>query len=129
MANKIFDYLGLIVEDQAVTTTASTTGANIAGLNVGSKSYVAVVNYGTLAGTFDGSNNYTIALEVSDAVGGTYAQVGRTLTVLEAGQSQIGFTSEELEEVTSGAGYFRLTVTKVGTTATGVTVSAFVSVI
>ena len=48
MANKTFDSLGLIVEDEAVTTTATCTGANIKGLNIGSVSYVAVINTGAV---------------------------------------------------------------------------------
>lgn len=125
--NKTFDSLGLIVEGQAVTTTASTTGANINGLALGGASYVAVINASALAGTFDASNNYTVAVQVSDAIGGTYVTVGNVATILEAGQHQVGFTSEQLESLVSGADYFRLTVTKVGTTATGVTVTGFVS--
>jgi hypothetical protein len=128
MANKTFDELGLIVEDAAVTTTASATGVNINGLSVGSASYVAVIANGAVTGTVDGSNYYTVKLEASDAVGGTYVQVGNTVTLAAtAGEAQIGFTSEQLNGLVSGADYFRVTTTKVGTTATAVTVSAFIS--
>ena len=125
--NKTFDLLGLIVEGQAVTTTASTTGVNIDGLAIGGVSYVAVINAGTLVGTFDGANNYTVAVQVSDAIGGTYVTVGNVATISEAGQHQVGFTSEQIESLVSGADFFRLTVAKVGTTATGVTVTSFIS--
>ena len=128
MANRTFDALGLIVEDEAVTTTASCTGANIVGLNLGSASYVAVINTGVPTGTVDGSNYYSLQLEASDAVGGTYVAVGNpVVTPVTANQAQVGFTSEQLEELVTGADYFRVTCTKVGTTATDVTYTAFIS--
>lgn len=128
MANKTYDTLGLIVEAEAVSTTATCTGANIAGLNIGSASYVAVINTGAVTGTVDGSNYYTVQLKASDAVGGTYYPVGESFVAPAAGgQHQIGFTSEQLEDIITGADYFAVTVTKTGTTATAVTYTAFIS--
>lgn len=128
MANKTFDLLGLITEDEVVGATASCTGANIVGLNLGNAAYVAVINHGDVTGTVDGSNYYTVKVEASDAVGGTYVQVGETVTLgATAAQLQIGFTAEQLERLVPGADYFRVTATKVGTTATAVTYTAFVS--
>lgn len=128
MANKTYDLLLELAKDEAVTSTASTTGVNITGLNIGSASYVAVISNSAVTGTVDGSNYYTCKLEVSDAVGGTYVQVGNIVTFpATAGSTQIGFTSEQINDLVSGADYFRITTTKVGTTATGVSVSAFLS--
>lgn len=128
MANKTFDLLGLIAEGVVVGATASSTGANIVGLNVGSASYVAVVNASATTGTVDGSNYYSIQVEASDAVGGTYVAVGNALVLpAVAGEYQVGFTSEQLEGLVAGADYFRVTATKTGTTATAVTYTAFVS--
>lgn len=128
MANKTYDLLGLIVKDQAVTTTATCTGANIDGLYVGSAQYVAVINATATTGTVDGSNYYTLQLKGSDAVSGTYYNIGNAITLpATAGQYQIGFTSEQLQDILSGIDYFAVTATKVGTTATGVTYTAFIS--
>ena len=128
MANKTFDLLGLVTEAEVVSVTASCTGANIEGLALGSASYVGVINASATTGTVDGSNYYSLQLEVSDAVGGTYVSIGEAVVLpATAGQSQIGFTSEQLERLTSGANYFRVTATKVGTTATAVTYTAFIS--
>ena len=128
MANKTFDLLGLIVEDEVVGATASCTGANIVGLNLGHASYVAVINTSATTGTVDESNYYTIQLEVSDAVAGTYVSIGEAIVLpATAAQYQVGFTSEQLERLTTGADYFRVTCTKTGTTATAVTYTAFVS--
>ena len=128
MANKTFDFQNLIVEDEAVTVTASCTGANIVGANIGSRSYVVILDYSATTGTVDGSNYYTLQVEVSDAVGGTYVSLGEAVDLpATAGQAQIGFTAEQIERLVTGADYFRVTATKTGTTATAVSYTAYVS--
>lgn len=126
MANKTYDLLLELAKDVAVTSTASTTGVNIKGLNIGSASYVAVISNSAVTGTVDAANYYHCKLEASDTVAGTYIQVASVIFPATARSAQIGLTSEQLSRV-SGAEYFRITVTKAGTTATGVTVSAFLS--
>ena len=128
MANKTYDLLLELAKNVAVTSSASTTGVNIKGLNIGSASYVAVISNSAVAGPVDASIQYTCKLEASDTVAGTYVQVGPTVIFnATAGSTQIGFTSEQLNSRVSGANFFRITIVKVGTTATGVTVSAFLS--
>ncbi len=128
MSNKTFDSLGLIAEDEAVSTTASCTGVNIDGLALGSTSYVAIINTNAPTGTVDGSNYYSLQVEVSDAIGGTYVSVGNpVVTPATASQAQVGFTSEQVNALTADADFFRVTATKVGTTATAVTYTAFLS--
>lgn len=128
MANKTFDALGKIVEAQAVSVTASCTGVNIVGLNIGNAQYEAVFNYGATTGTVDGSNYYSLQLEVSDLVGGTYYAVGNAIKLpATAGSATVGFTSDQIERLITGADFFRVTATKTGTTATAVTYTAFLS--
>jgi hypothetical protein len=128
MANLTYDALGLIVESEAVSVTASCTGAEITGLNIGSASYFAVINTNAPTGTVDGSNYYSLQLGVSDAVGGTYVAVGNpVITSATASQTQVGFTSEQINDIVDGADFFRITATKIGTTATAVTYTAFIS--
>ena len=128
MANKTYDTLGLIVASEVVGATATCTGANIVGLNVGSKSYVAVINTSVTTGTVDGSNYYTVQLVAGATLGGTYYPVGNAIVLpATAGQYQIGFTSEQLEQIVTGGEFFAVTVTKTGTTATAVTYTAFIS--
>jgi len=127
MSKKTFDALGLITEDEAVTTTASCTAVQIDGLNVGSAAYHAVIATGAFVGTVDASNNYTFGLEVSDALAGTYVPVGDVAESLEAEEIEIGFTSEQIERLVPGANFFRVTATRVGTTATGVTYTASIT--
>ena len=128
MANKTYDLLLELAKNVVVTGGGSTTGVNIKGLNIGSASYVAVISNSATTGTVDASNYYSCALEVSDTVAGTYVRVGNNISfAATAGSTQIGFTSEQLNSRVSGANFFRITVTKVGTTVTGATVSAFLS--
>ena len=128
MANKTYDLLLELAKNVAVTSTASTTGVNIKGLNIGSASYVAVISNSAVTGTVDASNYYHCKLEASNAVAGTYTQIGQGVNIAAtAGSTQIGFTSEQINNLVSGANFFRITTTKVGTTATGVSVSAFIS--
>ena len=128
MANLTYDALGLIVENEVVSVTASCTGAEIAGLNIGSAQYFAVINTNTPTGTVDGSNYYSLQVEVSDLVAGTYVAVGNpVVTPATASQTQVGFTSEQINDLVDGADFFRVTATKVGTTATAVTYTAFIS--
>jgi len=127
-ANKTFDSLGLIVEDEAVSVTASCTGANIDSLAVGSNDYMAVINTGATTGTVDGSNYYSLQVEVSDAVGGTYVAIGNPVVLpATAGSYEVGFTASQLNDLVASADFFRVTATKVGTTATAVTYTSFVS--
>jgi len=128
MANRILDTLTLIANDEAVTTTATCTGVNINGLAVGEQSYVCQIETGAVTGTVDASNYYTVALKASDALGGTYVQVGNTITLpATAASFEIGFTSKQLNGLVSGADYFAVTCTKVGTTATAASYTAYIS--
>ena len=127
MANKTFDSLGLIVEDEAVTTTASCTPVNIVGLNIGSTNYVAVFNIGSITGTPSGTDYHTLQLKACATVGGTYVVIGEPIVVSVDEQAQIGFTSEQIERAATGAEFFEVTATKVNTAATGVTYTAFIS--
>lgn len=128
MGTKTFDSLGLITEGEVVSVTASCTGFEITGLNIGDSSYVAVINTNAPTGTVDGSNYYSLQLEVSDLVGGDYVAVGNPVVTPVAAQSaQVGFTAAQIELLTTGADFFRITATKVGTTATAVTYTAFIS--
>ena len=128
MSNKTYDLLGVVASSLAVTTTASSTPVEIKGLNVGSTNYVLVVKNGVVTGTVDGSNYYSVQLSVSDASGGTYYNVGNQVVLpATVSSAQVGFTSEQIEKLIAGADNFKITVTKIGSTATGVTVSAFIS--
>lgn len=124
---KLLDELLRVTAAVTPTSTTSTVGLGIDGLAVGEFSYAAIFNVSAIAGTVDGSNNWILQLEVSDAVGGTYAPVGNPITVLEAGDYTVGLTSEQVNFATADADFFRVTATLVGTTATSVTYGCYLS--
>jgi hypothetical protein len=124
---KLLDELTQVTVTVAPSATTSTTGLNIVGLNVGEKSYSAIFNVSAIAGTVDGSNNWTLQLEVSDLVGGTYHAVGNAVEVLASGDYTISFNSEQIEHEITGADFFRVTATKVGTTSTSVTYGCYLT--
>lgn len=123
---RVLDENLVIGEDIAVTTTASGTPKQIVGVNIGEgNEIVALIDTGAVTGTVDGSNYYSLQLEASDLVGGTYVAVGNAVVAPAAGgRAQVGFTSEQLNDLVDGAEFFRITATKVGTTATAVTYTA-----
>lgn len=122
---KTLDELLVIAEGEVVTTTASCTPVQIDGLAVGSNDLACLVNTNVPTGVVDGSNYYSLQLEVSDALGGTYVAVGGPVdSPAEGGTRQIGLTAEEMGDKVPGANFYRVTATKVGTTATAVTYTA-----
>ena len=130
MANRIYDADTELVDIDGVSVSATTssTGVNIEGTTVGDKAYLALLNVSVATGTFDGANNFTLQLEVSDAIGGTYVAVGGVVTVLATGVYEVAIHSEEINLATADADFFRVTATKVGTTATDITYGCHLSV-
>jgi len=122
---KLYDENAVVLAATAVTTTASSTGVNIAGLAVGEETYAANITISALVGTVDASNYHSVQLESSATLGGTYTPVGNPiLTTSGVGMYNIAFSSEQLA---ANSAYFRVTTTKTGTTATGVTVAAYLT--
>ena len=123
MAQRTYDANTEIVDIDgvAITATASSTGVNIDGTAIGDKAYLALFNVSAATGTIDGSNYFTLQLEVSDAVGGTYVAVGGPVLVDSTGVFEVAIHSEEIAKATASADFYRVTATKTGTTATGIT--------
>lgn len=122
---RVLDENLVIGENVAVTVTASGVGKEIVGVNTGTDETVCLIKTGAVTGTVDGANYYSLQLEASNLVGGTYAKIGNPVVSPSAGgRFQVGFTSEQLNELSPGAKFFRITATKVGTTATAVTYTA-----
>lgn len=113
--------LSVVASATAITATDVSTGVNIAGLDLGEKAYGAEFGVSIVAGTADASNNFSLQLEVSDTVGGTYHAVGNPVVPLASGAFVIAFSSEQLADLISPASFFRVTATKTGTTNTGIT--------
>jgi len=122
---KLYDDNAVVLAATAITTTASSTGVNIAGLAVGEETYAANITISALVGTVDASNYHSIQLESSATLGGTYTPVGNPiLTTSGAKMYNIAFSSEQLA---ASSAYWRITGTKTGTTATSVTVACYLT--
>lgn len=115
-----------ISSSTAVTTTASTIAVSIPSVGCGSEDLGIMFNVTAVAGTFDASNYYTVEVLASETISGTYYSV--TNDILNAvGTKLVGFNSRQIVEAvgSQNAACYKLTVTKVGSTATGVTLSAY----
>ena len=130
MANRTFDAGSEIVDIDgvAIAATTSSTGVNIDGTAIGDKTYLALFNVSVAGGTIDGSNYFKLQLEVSATLGGSYVAVGGPVTVTGTGVFEAAMHSEEIAKATAAADFFRVTATKVGSTATGITYGCHLSV-
>lgn len=117
-----------VAASTAVTTTASTTAVNITSIGCGEEDLGLLLNITVATGTFDASNHYTVELLASETSGGTYYTVTNDI-VMAVGSKLIAFNTRQVVAAvgTNNAAYYKLTVTKVGTTATALTLSAQVT--
>ena len=126
--NRIQDSELVVAASTAVTTTASTTAVAIPSIGCGDEDLNLVLNVTVATGTFDASNYYTVELLASTAVGGTYYPV--TNDIMSAiGSHVIAFNTRQVALATGSndSTHYKLTVTKVGTTATALTLSAYIA--
>ena len=123
--NRITDSELVVAAATAVTTTASTTAVNIPSIGAGDEDLGLMLVLSSLAGTFDASNYYTVELLASETSGGTYYTVTNDI-VNAAGVKLVAFNTKQVQAAvgSENAAYYKLTVTKVGSTATGITVAA-----
>ena len=123
--NRTYDSQLEVAASTAVTTTASTTAVNILSIGCGDKDLGLLLNVTVATGTFDASNYYTVELLASETSGGTYYTVTNDI-VMATGSKLVAFNTRQVAAAvgTQNAAYYKLTVTKVGTTATALTLSA-----
>lgn len=116
-----------VAASTAVTTTASTTAVNILSIGAGEEDLGLMLDVTVATGTFDASNHYTVELLASETSGGTYYTVTNDI-VNVIGAKLIAFNTRQVVDAvgSSNAAYYKLTVTKVGTTATALTLSAYI---
>lgn len=117
----------LVAASTAVTTTASTTAVNITSIGAGEEDLGLMLNVTVATGTFDASNHYTVELLASETSGGTYYTVTNDI-VNVVGAKLVAFNTRQVVAAvgSTSAAYYKLTVTKVGTTATALTLSAYI---
>lgn len=111
--------------DGAESTDASETGIELAVRFFDTAK--VVVNHAAIGGTVDGSNFWTVTVEISDVVGGTYTEVATT--------GALAATAAEIELPLSGllntykdadSAFIRVSATETGTTAGNLTYGAYI---
>ena len=125
--NRITDSELIVAALTAVTTTASTTAVAIPSIGCGDEDLGLMLNVTVATGTFDASNYYTVELVASTAVGGTYYPVTNDI-ITATGVKLVAFNTKQVQAAVGSelATHYKLTVTRVGTTATALTVSGVI---
>lgn len=129
--NRAVDSELQLVASTAYTATTTSTAVNILGIGAGDQDLGLMLNITANAGTHDASNYFSVQLEAGETSGGTYYVVDSLLVKSnEVGTGAIltAFNTRQVAEAVGSlnAAYFRIVVTKVGTTATGSTLSAYI---
>ena len=111
-----FDKL-LMLRDPAATAlsaTASETGVAFDATMIDVEK--VVVAHKAITGTISGANNWTVTVEVSDAIGGTYVQVGTSGQLkAPAIEVEIPISGVANKQAVANASHIRVTATKAGT--------------
>lgn len=129
--NRAVDSELQLVASTAYTATTTSTAVNIPGIGAGDEDLGLMLNITAAAGTHDASNYFSVQLEAGETSGGTYYVVDSLIVKSnEVGTGAIitAFNTRQISEAvgSSNAAYFRIVVTKVGSTATGLTTSAYI---
>lgn len=112
------------ISDGAETTDAEETGI---ALNMDAvPNFRVCISISAVAGTTDGSNYWTINVQVSDALAGTYTTIGTLQASGSAEKADLAFTRSQIESLDADAAYIRTSLTETGTTATSITYGAWV---
>lgn len=75
-----------------------------------------VINHPAITGTINGSNNWVIAVQVSDAVAGTYVTIATTAILTAAPeQIELPISGAQVTNLLPNANFVRVTATKTGT--------------
>jgi hypothetical protein len=100
----------------AVAATTSDTPLSFAATK--EQGFECVVDVLAHTGYVAATAQWTIAIEVSDSVAGTYVQVGSYTAVGTAQRIQIPLSGQYCQQVKPGAAFIRATATKVGAPGT-----------
>ena len=117
-----------IVASTAFTTTATSTPVAISSVGAGEEDLGIMLNVTLLDGTHDGSNYYTVEVKAGETSGGTFYPIASILsTDTELGANLLSINTREIVDAvgSDNAAYYEVTVTKTGSTATGITLEAY----
>ncbi|MEM9947799.1 MAG: hypothetical protein AAF810_17315 [Cyanobacteria bacterium P01_D01_bin.36] len=87
-----------------------------------------VVHHAAIGGTVDESNYWSVGIEVSDLVGGTYTEIANSGPLpATAGQVEVPISGQQASVLDSDSAFIRVTATKTGTTAGNLTYGAYIT--
>ena len=110
----------------ALSATASETGKNFEIRAV--DTVKVVVHHAAIGGTVDGSNFWTVSVQVSDLVGGTYTEVASTGALTAAAATiELPISGVDVTRLDADADWVRVTATETGTTAGNLTYGAYIT--
>jgi hypothetical protein len=96
----------------AVAATTSETAIALAATKEGS--FEAVIDVAAHTGYAAGTAQWTISVEVSDTLGGTYVSVGSFVVTGVAKRIQLPMSGQYCQQLKADAAYVRVTATKTG---------------
>ena len=110
----------------ALSATGSETGVafEVRSIDVAK----VVVHHAAIGGTLDGSNYWTVSVEISDLVGGTYTEIASTgALTADATELELPISGSMAEALDADAAFIRVTATETGTTAGNLTYGAYIT--
>ncbi len=110
----------------ALAATGSETGVEFAAR--ATDVFKVVVHHADIGGTVDGSNYWTISVEVSDLVGGAYTEIASTGNLTATNSViELAISGVDVERLDADAEFIRVTATETGTTAGDLTYGAYIT--
>lgn len=125
--NSVFDKATELRNYSAAAVTGDTNGTGIEYYSLLEISFRVIVKWAAIGGTVDGSNFWTINVQVSDTLGGTYVTIGSHVLPAAAGEVPLSFTGKYVESKLSNAKFIRVQADETGTTAGDLTYGAFIA--
>lgn len=113
-------------DDAAVSATTSETGISFEVRMIDNAK--VVVDHAAIGGTVDASNYWTVAVEISNVVGGTYTEIATTGALgATAASIELPISGEFADYKDNDAAFIRVTATETGTTAGDLTYGGYIS--
>lgn len=107
--------------------TADATGVSVPSVSGGDEVFDVLYVVSAAAGTIDASNYITVEIQASADDATYYPVLGTQAKVTETGTIIGEFNAREIDDLVADASFYRVTATQTGTTATAVTLEAYLS--
>jgi hypothetical protein len=113
------DALTVLRDYTAAAASATTNGTPIEYPFTAEESVKVIINQAAYSGYSAGSVSWTLSLQVSNAVGGTYVEVASIAPTVAAGAAlngqEVFLSGEQINKVVAGARFLRIVATKLST--------------